>query len=112
MPPFGTCFQSKVGPGYALQAATHGVVRRAICQARFTAVWTASRSLAPMRAPVAVISFGLGLHGRNRGNNDMEGAVERKLTGHLGARTSLPRGRPMSFEFPRSAPGAVCRPAL
>jgi hypothetical protein len=21
MPPFGTCFQSKVGPGYALQAA-------------------------------------------------------------------------------------------
>src|SRR6267154_2441420 len=28
MPPFGTCFQSKVGPGYALQAATRGIVGR------------------------------------------------------------------------------------
>jgi hypothetical protein len=44
MPPFGTCFQSKVAPGYALQAATHGIVRRAICRTRLTAVWTASRA--------------------------------------------------------------------
>jgi hypothetical protein len=50
MPPFGTSFQSKVVPGYELQTATHGVVRRAICRTRFTAVWTASRSLAPTRA--------------------------------------------------------------
>jgi len=105
MPPFGTCFQSKVGPGYALQAATHGLGRRAICRTRFTAVWTASRSLAPMRAPVAVISFGLGLHGRNRGNNDMEGAAERKLFDGNGARTSPPRVTSMSSECCRSAPG-------
>src|SRR5882757_4509633 len=38
MPPFGTCFQSKVGPGYALQAATHGIVRRAICRPSVTVV--------------------------------------------------------------------------
>lgn len=50
MPPFGTCFQSKVGPGYALQGATHGTVRRAICWTRFAAVWTAPRSFAPMGA--------------------------------------------------------------
>lgn len=53
-----------------------------------------------------------GWHDRNRGNNDMEGAVEWKLTDHLGARPSLPRRRPMSFEFPRSGLGPVCRPAF
>jgi hypothetical protein len=51
MPPFGTCFQSKVGPGYVLQAATHGIVRRAFCRPSVTVVWPVSRSLEPMRAP-------------------------------------------------------------
>jgi hypothetical protein len=51
MPPFGTCFQSKVGPGYVLQAATHGIVRRAFCRPSVTVVWPVSRSLAPMRDP-------------------------------------------------------------
>jgi hypothetical protein len=87
MPPFGTCFQSKVGPGCALQAATHGIVRRPICRPR---VWSGphrarSRRCAP---PVVVISFGLGLHGRNGGNNDMEGAVARTLSVSPQTRTS------------------------
>jgi hypothetical protein len=105
MPPFETCFQSKVGPGYALQAATHGIVRRAICRTGFTAVWTASPRLRQCAPPVAVISFGLGLHGRNGGNNDMEGAAERKLSVVFAARTSLWHVRPTSFEFRQSAPG-------
>ena len=88
MPPFGTCFQGKVGPGYALQAATHGIVRRAICRPSVTVVWPVSRSLAPMRAPVVVISFGLRLHGRNGGNNDMEGAAGRTLSVGPWTRTS------------------------
>jgi hypothetical protein len=90
MPPFGTCFQSKVGSDYALQAAMHGIVRRAICRPRVTVVWPASRSLAPMRAPGCryFISFGLGLHGRNGGNNDMEGAAARTLSVGRETRTS------------------------
>jgi hypothetical protein len=88
MPPFGTCFQSKVGPGYALQAATHG-----LSGALFAgpgSVWSGphrarSRRCAP---PVVVISFGLRLHGRNGGNNDMEGAAGRTLSVGLWTRTS------------------------
>jgi len=80
MPPFGTCFQSKVGPGYALRAATHGIVRRPICGPRVTVVWPASRRSRRCAPPVVVISFGLGLHGRNGGNNDMEGTVARTLS--------------------------------
>src|SRR5712672_4637374 len=88
MPPFGTCFQSKVGPGYALQAATHG-----LSGALFAgpgSVWSGphrarSRRCAP---PVVVISFGLRVHGRNGGNNDMEGAAGRTLSVGPWTRTS------------------------
>jgi hypothetical protein len=44
-----------------------------------------SRRCAP---PVAVISFGLGFHGRNGGNNDMEAAAERTLSVGPETRTS------------------------
>ena len=104
MPPFGTCFQSKVGPGYALQAATHGIVRRAICRTRFTAVQPALRSLAPMRAPRLSLF---------RSAWDFMAEMEATMTWK-----ALPRGRyllarrharlhvrPTSFEFCRSAPG-------
>jgi hypothetical protein len=104
MPPFGTCFQSKVGPGYALQAATHGIVRRAICRPSVTVVWPVSRSLAPMRAP------GLSLF---RSAWDFMAEMEATMTWK-----ALPRGRyllaprhvrlhvrPTSFEFCRSTPG-------
>ena len=76
MPPFGTCFQSKVGPGYALQAATAGYLPDQVhCGLDRIAL---ARADARLRLPL--ISFGLGLHGRNGGNNDMEGAAERKLS--------------------------------
>jgi hypothetical protein len=86
MPPFGTCFQSKVGPGYALQAATQGIAKRATRQTRFTAVWP-SRSLAPTRSRLPLFRSAW-FHGRNGGNNDMEGAAERTLSVGPGTRTS------------------------
>jgi hypothetical protein len=51
MPPFGTCFQSKVGPGYALQAARTELSGGLFAGPGVTVVWPASRSLTPMRAP-------------------------------------------------------------
>ena len=63
MPPFGTCFRSKVGPGYALQAATHGIS---------DGLFAGPGSL---RSGLHRVSFGLRLHGRNGGNDDMEGAA-------------------------------------
>ena len=88
MPPFGTCFQSKVGPGYCTSGG------HALLGALFAgpgSLWSGphrarSRRCAP---PVVVISFGLGLHGRNGGNNDMEGAAARTLSVGPETRTSL-----------------------
>ena len=88
MPPFGTCFQSKVDP------ATHFRRDGRNCQAAYLpapgSLWSGplrarSRRCAP---PVVVISFGLGLHGRNGGNNDMEGAAARTLSVGPETRTS------------------------
>jgi hypothetical protein len=102
MPPFGTCFQSKVGPGYALQAATQGIAKRATRQTRFTAVWP-SRSLAPTRSRLPLF----------RSAWDFMAEMEATMTWK-----ALPSGRyllapgharlrvrPTSFEFCRSAPG-------
>jgi hypothetical protein len=88
MPPFGTCFQSKVGPDYALQAPCTGLSGGLF--AGPGSLWSGphrarSRRCAP---PVVVISFGLGLHGRNGGNNDMEGAAARTLSVGRETRTS------------------------
>ena len=87
MPPFGTCFQSKVGPGYALQAATHCWARYLPAQGH-CGLARIALARADARPPVVVISFGLGLHGRNGGNNDMEGAAARALSVGAETRTS------------------------
>jgi hypothetical protein len=104
MPPFGTCFQSKVGPGYALQAATHGFVRRRSCRPRVTVVWPASRSLAPMRAPRLSLF---------RSAWDFMAEMEATMTWKalscgrylLALKHACLHVRPTSFEYCRSTPG-------
>ena len=105
MPPFGTCFQSKVGSGYALRGG-HARHSQAGYLSDHVHCGLACIALArAMPAPSgAVISFGLRLHGRNGGNNDMEGAAERRLSVGPAARTSLSHVTSTSFEFCRSAP--------
>lgn len=109
MPPFGTCFQSKVGPGYTLQTASQTASTALSGGNLLNQVHCGLARIAFARAdappPVAVISFGLGLYGRNGGNNDMEGAAARTLSVGPAARTSLWHVRPTSFEFRQSAPG-------
>src|SRR5258705_8563613 len=107
LPPFGTCFRGNVGPGYALQAAARSITGGLSAgpgSLRSGPHCARSRRCAP---PVAVISFGLRVHGRNGGNNDMEGPAERRLFVGPAARTSLPHVASTSFEFCRSAPGVI-----
>lgn len=64
-----------------------------------------ARADARLRLPL--ISFGLGLDGRNGGNNDMEGAARRKLSVGPAARISLWHVRPTSFEFRQKRAGVI-----
>ena len=106
MPPFVTCFQSKVDP------ATHFRRHGRNCQAAYlpapgsgvTVVWPASRSLAPMRAPRLSLF---------RSAWDFMAEMEATMTWKalscgrylLVLRHACLHVRPTSFEFCRSTPG-------
>jgi hypothetical protein len=56
MPPFGTRFRSKLGPGWPLHAATHDIIGKAICRTAFATVGPGSHSNAPLRRPLLRLS--------------------------------------------------------
>src|SRR6266851_5728945 len=102
MPPFETDLRRSFEPRAAFIGDSWSLSSRP--QASRTKLRSVGQR-AGSRASVAFGQFRDYPHGRNGGNNDMEGAAERKLSAGLAARTSLSRVTPTSFEFWRSAPG-------
>ncbi len=111
MPPFGTCFQSKVGPGYALQAATHGIAKAGYLTEQVhcgLARIALARADARPRLPLFRSAWDF--------MAEMEATMTWKAlpSGRylLAPGRARLRVRPTSFEFSRSAPGARRRLAV
>src|SRR5260370_12325346 len=93
-----------------LQAASDSIVGKAFCRTVVALAGLDSHSTA-QEGLLSLSGTAWGWHGRNRGNNDMEGAVARKFTVRPG-RGRLCRTSADGFRISWKRTGVNYRPAL